>query len=261
MARKIGLNGLDGNAQKAVNFADGSSPTDLVTLQQVQAAIRGIDWKESVRAATTANIALNAAQTIDGVSVIAGDRVLVKNQTDATKNGIYIAATGAWSRSSDANTSAQVTPGMSVTVEEGTTNGDKIYQLTTNGPIVLDTTALTFSQLGGGVAYTGGNGISIAGTVISALAGAGIVVDGSGIRADLTVLGRKSFSQAIGNGTLTTITVTHNLGTRDVHVTLYNATSPYEEMDTDVEHTDASTVTLKFAVAPTTGQYRVVIGD
>lgn len=104
------------------------------------------DVKDSVRAATTANITLSGAQTIDGVSVIAGDRVLVKNQSTASQNGIYDCASGAWARSADSDTSAEVTGGMFVFVNEGTVNGDTGWILTTNDPITLASTSLTFAQ-------------------------------------------------------------------------------------------------------------------
>lgn len=112
-------------------------------------------WKTSVRAATTANITLSGAQTIDGVSVIAGDRVLVKDQTTGADNGIYVAAAGAWSRAADASVSAEVLPGTAAFVSEGTTNGNKVFTLTTDAPITLGTTSLTFSNLIAASSFTG----------------------------------------------------------------------------------------------------------
>lgn len=111
-----------------------------------------LDHKQSVRAATTANIALNGLQTLDGVVLVAGDRVLVKNQATAKDNGLYIAAAGAWSRAEDANISAEVTPGLVVHVEQGTTMADSRWQLVTDGAIVLGTTALTFQDVTKGFA-------------------------------------------------------------------------------------------------------------
>lgn len=107
------------------------------------------DWKASVRVATTANITLSGTQTIDGVSVIANDRVLVKDQSTGANNGIYVCAAGAWSRATDFDASSEVTAGTAVPVEEGTTNGDKIFLLTTNNPITLGSTALAFTSLNG----------------------------------------------------------------------------------------------------------------
>lgn len=111
-----------------------------------------LDHKQSVRAATTANIALNGLQTLDGVVLVAGDRILVKNQGTAKDNGLYIAAAGAWSRVADADISAEVTPGLVVHVEQGNTLADTRWQLVTDGAIVLGTTALTFQNVSQGFA-------------------------------------------------------------------------------------------------------------
>ncbi|WP_095138382.1 phage tail protein [Pseudomonas sp. Irchel s3a10] len=108
-----------------------------------------LDGKQSVRVAASTNIVLNGAQQIDGVAVIAGDRVLLTNQTLAKDNGPWIVANCDWVRATDANTSAKVTPGLTVMVEEGTANGDSLWHLTTNAPITLGTTALTFKMLAG----------------------------------------------------------------------------------------------------------------
>ncbi|MCH4901276.1 MULTISPECIES: phage tail protein [unclassified Pseudomonas] len=108
-----------------------------------------LDGKQSVRVAATANVVLNGAQQIDGVAVVAGDRVLLPNQTLAKDNGLWIVANGDWTRANDANVSAKVTPGLTVMVEEGALNGDSLWHLTTNAPITLGTTALTFKMLAG----------------------------------------------------------------------------------------------------------------
>lgn len=108
-----------------------------------------LDGKQSVRVAATGNLVLNGAQPIDGVAAVAGDRVLLASQTLAKDNGLWVVGNGAWARTNDANTSAKVTPGLTVMVEEGTANGDSLWHLTTNGPLTLDTTALTFEMLAG----------------------------------------------------------------------------------------------------------------
>ncbi len=125
--------------------------------------VTAFDYKNSVRAATTANITLSGAQTIDGVSVIAGNRVLVKNQSTGSQNGIYVAASGAWARATDADVSAEVTAGMMVNVEEGTTLADTFWLLTTNDPITLGSTSLTFAQFGGTATPSGSAGGDLAG--------------------------------------------------------------------------------------------------
>lgn len=134
------------NNQKITNLADPTSGKDAVTKDYADNLRAGLLVKDPVRVATTANITLSGTQTIDGVAVVVGDRVLVKNQTTASQNGVYVVASGAWSRSMDADTSSEVKAGLCVWVNEGTTNGDSRWVLTTNDPITLDTTALTFTK-------------------------------------------------------------------------------------------------------------------
>lgn len=142
-----------------------------------------LDGKQSVRVAATTNVVLNGAQQIDGVAVIAGDRVLLPNQTLAKDNGLWIVANGDWVRANDANVSAKVTPGLTVMVEEGTLNGDSLWHLTTNAPITLGTTALTFKMLAGRTGIAAGTykslsvdeyGRATAGSNPDTLAGFGI---------------------------------------------------------------------------------------
>lgn len=106
-----------------------------------------LDAKQSVRVATTANISLSAAQTIDGVAVVAGDRVLVKNQLAAKDNGLYVVTNTAWVRAKDADSSTKITPAMTVTVEQGATLADTIWQLITDGSIVVGSTSLAFQNI------------------------------------------------------------------------------------------------------------------
>lgn len=106
----------------------------------------GIDMKEAVKVATTANITLSGEQTIDGV-LTSTSRVLVKDQSTPSQNGIYVSAAGAWSRSTDADEDAEVTNGMYVFVANGTTQGGTGWIITTNDPITVDTTSITFAQM------------------------------------------------------------------------------------------------------------------
>jgi len=128
----------------------------LATREYVDSAIvsamNRLDCKQSVRVATTASVTLIGLQTLDGIALTAGDRVLVKNQSNAVDNGIYVAATTAWKRSTDADENSEVTPGLTVVVESGTSQADSIWQLVTDGAIVLGTTALTFQNITNGLA-------------------------------------------------------------------------------------------------------------
>jgi hypothetical protein len=155
------------NSQKITNLATPTDDNDAVTKAYVDAARSGLDVKQSVRAATTANITLSGTQTIDGVSVIAGDRVLVKDQSTGSQNGIYVVAAGSWSRATDAGTSTEVTAGMFTFVTEGTLNADSGWVLTTNDTITLGTTALAFAQFSGAGQITAGDGLTKSGNTIN----------------------------------------------------------------------------------------------
>ena len=154
-------------SHKLTNLAAPVSANDAARLIDVQNSAAGISAKDAVRAATTANITLSGVQTIDGVSVIAGDRVLVKNQTTTAENGIYVAAAGAWTRATDANTSALMKSGTFVFVCEGTTNSDSGWLLSTDGAINLGTTALTWAQFSGAGTILAGNGMSKTGSTLN----------------------------------------------------------------------------------------------
>lgn len=154
------------NSQKITNLAEPIVDSDAATKSYVDAARSGLDVKQSVRVATTANITLSGTQTIDGVAVVAGDRVLVKNQTTASQNGIYVVAAGAWSRATDADSNAEVTAGMFTFVTEGTTNADSGWVLTTNDAITVGTTALAFAQFSGAGQITAGAGLTKTGNTI-----------------------------------------------------------------------------------------------
>lgn len=234
-------NNLDANSLKVINLADPTAAQDAATKAYVDALVQGVKWKEPVRAATTANITLSGAQTIDGVSVVAGDRVLVKAQSTASANGIYVAAVGAWTRATDFDASAE-TLGTGTFVSEGTTLGNSVWLLTTDGPITLGTTSLTFTQIGAGTTYTGGTGISVAGSVISL---------------DTAVAARKA-AAAVGDGSSTTLTFTHNLNTQDITVSV-RETSTNIGVLCDWTANGVNTVQLTFATAPAAGAYRVVV--
>jgi hypothetical protein len=170
------------NGFRVINLLEPVNPQDAATKSYVDAAVQGLDIKGSVRAATTANITLSGTQTIDGVALSVGQRVLVKDQTTASQNGLYTVQTGAWTRADDANTNPEVTPGMFTFVEEGTANQNSGWVLTTNGSVTLGTTALSFQQFSGAGQITANNGVTKSGNTLSAVGVAGrISVGASGI--------------------------------------------------------------------------------
>lgn len=248
---------------KITGLGTPTAGTDAANKDYVDGVASGLDPKASVRAATTAagTLATSFAngQVIDGVTLATGNRILIKNQATGSENGIYtVNATGAPTRATDADTSAEVNAGMFVFVEEGTVNADTGWVLTTNNPITLGTTALVFTQFSGAGAYTAGNGLTQTGTTFDVGAGTGIVVNANDVAINTAVVVRK-FSADVGDGAATSYVLTHNLNTQDVMVSLRDNASPFALMEADFEATTVNTVTIRFAVAPTTNQYRVTI--
>lgn len=270
--------------QKITNGADPTSSTDFATKQYVDAAAVGIDFKPSVKAATTAALATNtyangasgvgatltcntnvvlAAQ--DGYTPLLGDRLLVKNEATAANNGIYtVTAVGSgaapWvlTRATDSDSAAELNAGALVYVEQGTVAGTEQWVMTTTGAIVVGTTGITWTQFSGASTLSAGAGLTATGNVFAVGAGAGITVAADSVAIDTSVVARK-FAVLVGDGASTSIVVTHNLGTVDVVVSLAAAATPFAEVIADVQHTSTNTITLIFAVAPASNAYRCAV--
>jgi hypothetical protein len=213
---------------------------DLTNKLYVDAALAGISWKQPVLAATTVNITLSGAQTIDTVSVVAGDRVLVKNQTDAAENGIYVAAAGAWARSDDANTWDELVSAM-VFITSGSQEGSAWYCYSQPGG-TLGTTDVDWSNFSVAGTYFAGTGLTLSANTFSitntavtaasygsgsqvatftvnaqgqltAAANTNIAIAGSQITSGTidSALLSGSYSGITGVGTLTDLTVTNTI--------------------------------------------------
>lgn len=191
------------NAQKITNLADPTNPQDAATKIYVDNAVVGIDWKPSVKAASTGDdITLSGEQTIDGVVLAAGDRVLLKDQADPSENGVYVVASGAWSRSSDADTTSKVTASFAVFVEQGTVNADSGWVLTNDGPVTIGTTNLDFVQFTGLGQIVAGDGLTKSGNQIDIVGTADrITVNADSIDIASTYDGQASITTL---GTITT---------------------------------------------------------
>lgn len=258
------MNGLDLQSQKITNLADPSANTDAANKQYVDNVARGLYWKAPVRVATTTNGTLATAyangQSIDGVVLATGDRILIKDQSTGAENGLYtVNASGAPTRATDADGGTELTPGTAVSVTAGTANGDKVFMITSDSAITIGTTAQTWGQLGGGTTYTGSNGVQLVGSDFRAVAApsGGLTVGGTGIALDTSVAARKA-SANIGNGSLTSIAFAHNLGTKDVAVS-FRLTADDSAILTDWVATDTNTVTATFATAPAANAVRITV--
>ena len=266
---------------KITSLADPSADTDAANKGYVDSVAQGLNIHDPVQAATTTTLAVTTGGTVtynngtagvgatltlsvaltvlDGYTLATGDRVMVKNEATTANNGVYTinSAKTVLTRATDADTSAELNGGDFFFVQNGTVN-DNTGWVIVDKVTTIGTTPVVFYQFSGAGTYLAGNGLNLSGNTFSAVADTGILVSGSGIAINTAVVVTK-YNANVGDGSATSYTVTHNLGTRDVQVTVYDNSSPYAEVICDVQHTSTTAVTLLFSVAPTSDQYRVVV--
>jgi hypothetical protein len=260
MAKKI-FTDLDfQSVSKVINLPTPSASGDAASKSYVDSLVEGLAWKDSCRVATQSNLNLaSPGATIDGITMASQDRVLVRSQSTASENGIYVwtGASTAMTRSLDASTFPELEQAVT-TVEEGTSAATTYRQDQINGTI--DSSTISWVTFGTAAPAASESTAGIAELATQAETDAG--TDDLRIVTPLklaTWSGRiKKYSVSIGDGSATSYTVTHNLASRDVHVTVYNA-STYDEVITDVTHATTNTLTIVFATAPGSNAYRVVV--
>ena len=194
--------------------ASTATPTQslsFATKSYVDSVVSGLDVKKSVRAATTAaagNRTLSGTQTIDDVALIAGDRVLIKDQTNKAENGIYVVDASTWSRAEDADSSGEFNSGMFVFVEEGTRNGSAGFVLSTPDPIIIGSTLVDFEQFSGAGQVEAGDGLSKNVNTLDVNTGTGIEISGDAVQIDNTVVATLGDAQDIAGAKTFTSPVT-----------------------------------------------------
>lgn len=197
---------LNMGSNKITNLAAPTQATDASTKAYVDASKQGLDVKDSVRVATTAAGTLATSfenlDTVDGVTLATGDRILIKDQAVASENGIYtVNATGAPTRASDMDEAGELSGGTFVFVEEGSTNDNAGFVVTTNGTVTIGTDANNWTQFSGAGQVTAGAGLTKTGNTIDIGTGTGITVNANDIQIDTTWAGQAAITTV---GTITT---------------------------------------------------------
>lgn len=168
--RLDGSRSLSGNLNlgnnRITNLADPLGSSDAANKAYVDSVAQGLDVKTSCRAATISDITLSGLQTVDDVALVAGDRLLVKAQTNPLENGIYVVSAGAFARASDMDTNAKVTAGLFTFVEEGTVNAECGFVVSTDNPISLGTDPVNFVQFSGAGSIIAGAGLVKTGNTV-----------------------------------------------------------------------------------------------
>lgn len=269
---------------KITNLATPTLSTDAATKAYVDGVAEGLHIHAASYAGTTANLnatysngtagvgatlinaGANAAFATDGVSPSINARILVRLQTAQEENGIYVLSTVGdgstpWvlTRATDFDTAAEMSGGDFTFVDNGTTLANTGW-VSVDDVNTVGTDPVVFQQFSGAGTYTASDGVLLTGTNFTGVvvASGGLSVGASGFQLDTTIAVRK-YAADVGDGSATTYTVSHNLGTKDVIVSVYDNSSPYAEVVTDVQHTSTTAITLLFSVAPTSNQYRVVV--
>ena len=241
--------------------------------------------------------ALEAGDVIDNITLVAGDRVLVNGQSTQSQNGIYVVqASGAAVRATDFDTPTEVKSGDFIFVSAGTNYANTGW-VQTLSPATIGSDPISFTQFSGAGTYLAGDGLSLNGSTFSVDVtptsgnasltntggavevkvntndglevtasglginnGTGLTFSGGALVFDTANgYGTRKLAFGVGDGTATSYTVNHAMATRDVTVHVYENASPYAQVEADVEHTDSNNLTIKFATAPTSNQYRVVV--
>ena len=231
--------------QVATPTADSHSATK----GYVDSVANGISWKDSVKAATTANITLSGTQTIDGVAISADERVLVKDQSTGSQNGIYVCKAGSWERAADMDAAGEFS-GAAVFVQQGTTYGDVGFVCTNDGDVTVGTTAIAFTQFTGAAEIVAGAALTKTGNTLD------VAVDDSSIEVSSDALQVKaggitnamlagSIANAkLANSTISGVSLGANLNSlsagNGISMTSFNGSAAVSDLTVDLDGSSLS---------------------
>lgn len=260
MAKQV-LTDLDlNNAARLVNLPDPTLPQHAATKAYVDSAVEGLAWKDSVRVASQVNVNLaSPGATIDGITMVANDRVLIRSQTAQPENGLYIwnGAATPMTRAPDMSIAAEFEQAVT-TVEEGTSAGATFRQTAVN--ITVGTTSIIWTSFGTTAPAASETTAGIAELATQAETDTG--TDDQRIVTPLKLAnwsGRKiKAAGTIGDGSATQFTATHNANTRDGQLIVYRNSGAYDEVIVDIEYTTVNSGTIRFAAAPASNAFRWV---
>lgn len=238
------------NSRKITSLADPISGTDAATKNYVDNLTQGLDAKNSVKLATTGNISLSGVGvSIDGISYSAGERILVKDQTNKTENGIYTAASGSWVRATDSDSWNELISAY-VWVEQGTVNGDTGWLCTVDAGGTLGSTNVTWVQFTGAGQITAGNGLTKTGNTLDVnVDGTSIVIEADTLKVASNYLNPKKTGSFTGDGTTKSFTLTHNLNSQNVIPTIRQA-ADNQIVIVPFAATTVNALTVEFNPAP-----------
>lgn len=271
-ATKIADGSVTSTEFQFINSLTSNAQTQLdakASITYVDAAINGLSWKQPVYTSTTGNITLSGEQTLDGF-LTSANRVLVMAQTAPAENGIYVSAAGAWTRSVDMDVAAEFS-GSAVFVQNGTVQGDRGY-VETATVVTVGTDPVTFAQFSSAGASATRNldnltvaslavGSLLIGTSTTQVSNLTIGASGTKLKSNGTTASwvDDTFEATWTTGDGTTKAITHNLGTKDVMVQVYDMTNDESILVDTTIRTSTSVVTLTSSEAPGGSSWRVVI--